>query len=126
MAKKASTVRSTGKRDPVATFLKASSKGEAHAEYTTSTTRNVCHNLYHISHQTILLVLVIKTSFTKCFMETAKKRCNKKQKTVLIIETNDKRTMKICNFCLAWEKIQLRKSREKIWYFTYIFCHREQ
>lgn len=35
--------------DPVATFLNASSKGDAHAEYMTSTTRNVCHHLQAVT-----------------------------------------------------------------------------
>ena len=51
MAKKASTTKSTGMSEPVATFLKASSKGDAHAEYMTNTTKNVCHHLHDmISH----------------------------------------------------------------------------
>lgn len=45
MAKKASTTKSTGRSDAVATFLKANSNGDDHAEYTTSITRNACHHL---------------------------------------------------------------------------------
>lgn len=45
MAKKASTTKSTGRSDPVATSLKANSKGDDHAEYMTSMTRNACHHL---------------------------------------------------------------------------------
>lgn len=45
-AKKKSTTKSTINSDPVAAFLKANSKGDAHAEYTTRTTRKVCHHLH--------------------------------------------------------------------------------
>lgn len=46
IAKKASTTKSTGKSAPVDALLNANSKGDDHAEYTTSTTRNACHNLH--------------------------------------------------------------------------------
>ena len=33
-------------RDPVATLVKARSKGDDHAEYITNATRNACHHLH--------------------------------------------------------------------------------
>lgn len=56
MAKKKSTTKSIYMRAPVAALLNANSNGVAQAEYTTSTTRNVSHNLriyihtYTITH----------------------------------------------------------------------------
>ena len=61
-AKKASTTKSTGRNPPVAAFLNASSEGDAHAEYTTNTTRNVCHHL-HLINININIKLIFFYSF---------------------------------------------------------------
>lgn len=59
MAKKASTTKSTGMSDPVATRLKASSNGDAHAEYTTNTTRKVCQILQNHQLGQVNLIMVL-------------------------------------------------------------------